>query len=45
LVHVGQTVAKGDLIARSGDTGFSTGPHLHYEVRQNGVPIDPTPYM
>ncbi|WP_054967189.1 peptidoglycan DD-metalloendopeptidase family protein [Alicyclobacillus ferrooxydans] len=45
LVHVGQTVAKGELIGRSGDTGFSTGPHLHYEVRLNGVPVDPAKYM
>lgn len=45
LVHAGETVAKGQLIGRSGDTGFSTGPHLHYEVRFNGVPVDPTKYM
>lgn len=44
-VHSGETVAKGDLIGKSGDTGFSTGPHLHYEVRLNGTAIAPQKYM
>jgi len=44
-VHAGQMVAKGDLLGKSGDTGFSTGPHLHYEVRLNGTPIAPQQYM
>ena len=44
-VHVGQRVNAGDQIARVGNTGDSTGPHLHFEVRQDDVAIDPIPYM
>ena len=44
LVKVGDEVAVGDLIGLVGSTGRSTGPHLHYEVRYEGAPIDPTDY-
>ncbi len=45
LVKEGKKVRRGDLIARSGNTGLSTAPHLHYEVRLNGVPRDPKSYF
>ncbi len=44
-VEVGQKVNKGQVIALSGNSGTSTGPHLHYEVLKNGKAVDPKPYL
>ena len=45
LVTVGQTVKKNEAILKVGSTGYSTGPHAHFEVRINGVVTDPIPYI
>jgi len=45
LIKTGDTVKRGDRIAFSGNTGVSTAPHLHYEIVENGRPIDPASFL
>ncbi len=45
LVRVGQWVTRGDIVALTGNSGRSTGPHLHYEIQYRGKPVDPMKYI
>ncbi len=45
LVGQGQQMQRGQVVAASGSTGLSTGPHVHFEVRVNGQPVDPARYL
>ena len=45
LVEVGDTVSQGQVIAKVGSTGYSTGPHLHFEIRSGGGNVDPSLYV
>lgn len=44
-VAVGQRLSRGQAVGRSGNTGHSTGPHLHLEIHLNGTPVDPAPWL
>ena len=45
LVNIGDNIRRGDVIALSGSSGRSSAPHLHYEIKKDGVPIDPKDFL
>ena len=45
FVNSGDRVKRGEIISEVGSTGHSTGPHLHYEIRKNGIPVNPRTFM
>lgn len=45
VVSEGQSVKRGNTISKAGSTGYSTGPHLHFEVRKGGSYVDPLPWV
>jgi murein DD-endopeptidase MepM/ murein hydrolase activator NlpD len=45
LVKRGDTVKRGEVIARAGQTGNVTSPQLHFEIRKGSTPVDPTKYL